>query len=57
MAFEDARIVLYARRKFAGDAEMLARIEAIVKESADVGTMVAMDMARERLLGLMSAAK
>ena len=50
MAFEEARLVLLLRARHANDPERLARIEAIVKQAADVGTMAAMDAARERLL-------
>ena len=52
MGYEDARLVMWLRKRFKGDAASLARVDAIVKEAADKGTMSAMDAARDRLLGL-----
>ena len=53
MAYHEGRLVLYLRRKFAGDTAKLARIDAIVKAAADVGSMTALEAALEALLGLL----
>ena len=53
MAYQEGRLVLYLRRKFASDAAKLAQIAAIVKTAADVGSMPAMDAALEQLLELL----
>lgn len=53
IAAEDAKIVLFLRRRFKDDPAMLAKVEAIVKQAADVGTMSAMDSARDDLLALL----
>ena len=53
MAYHEGRLVLYLRRKFAGDAAKLAQIAAIVKTAADVGSMPALDAALEQLLELL----
>lgn len=50
--FWDMQILAALRAKHAGDAEKLAAIAEIVREAADVGTVKAMDAARDRLLGL-----
>ena len=52
MGFEDVRLVMWLRNRFKGDAASLAKVDAIVKEAADAGTMSAMDKARDRLLDL-----
>ena len=52
IAAEDAKIVLFLRRKFKDDPAMLAKVEALVKQAADIGTMSAMDAARDDLLAL-----
>ena len=53
MAYQEGRLVLYLRRKFASDAAKLEQIDAIVKTAADVGSMQAMDAALEQLLELL----
>ena len=53
MADHEGRLVLYLKRKFAGDAAKLAQIDAIVKTAADVGSMPALDAALEQLLELL----
>lgn len=50
--FWDMQILAALRAKYTGDAEKLAAIAEIVREAADVGTVKAMDAARDRLLGL-----
>ena len=50
MGYEDVRLVMWLRNRFRGDPAMLAKIDAIVKEAADKGTMSAMDIARNQLL-------
>lgn len=52
MAAEEGRLILFLRRKFKTDMARLRQVDAIVKEAADLGTMSAMDAARERLLSL-----
>ena len=54
---EDARLILCLRERFRADATDLARVDAIVREAADVGTMAAMDAAREELLHLAEAVR
>ena len=53
MAHHEGRLVLYLRRKFAGDTAKLAQIAAIVKTAADTGSMPALDAALEQLLELL----
>ena len=53
MAYQEGRLVVYLRRKFAGDAAKLAQIDEIVKTAADAGTMPAMNAALEKLLELL----
>lgn len=50
--FEETRLVMWLRNRFKGDTDSLAKVDAIVKEAADAGTMSAMDKARDRLLEL-----
>lgn len=50
--FWDMQILAALRAKYAGDAEKLAAIAEVVREAADIGTVKAMDAARDRLLGL-----
>jgi hypothetical protein len=52
MGFEETRLVMWLRNRFKGDAASLAKVDAIVKESADVGTMSAMSIAYDKLLNL-----
>ena len=52
MATEDAKVILFMRRKYKDDPATLGKVEAIVKEAADTGSMEAMDIAREKLLSL-----
>lgn len=47
---EDARLVMCLRQRFKDDAPRIERINALVREAADAGTMAAMDAARENLL-------
>ena len=56
MGFEDARLVLWLRSRFKGDAAMLAKVEAVVREAAAKGTMSALDSARDALLSLAKTA-
>ena len=53
MAYQEGRLVVYLKRKFAGDAARIAQIDAIVKAAADDGGMAALDAALEKLLGLL----
>ena len=53
MAYQEGRLVVYLRRKLAGDAAKLTQIDEIVKTAADAGTMSAMDAALEKLLELL----
>ena len=57
MGYEDVRLVMWLRNRFKGDAAMLAKVDAIVKEAADAGTVSAMDEARDRLLDIAKRAK
>ena len=50
--FWDMQIIAALRAKYAGNAEKLAAIAEIIREAADIGTVRAMDDARNRLLGL-----
>ena len=50
IGFEDMRLITWLRNRFRNDPIKRMKIEAIVKDAADVGTMSAMDKARERLL-------
>ena len=52
MGFEEARLVIWLRNRFKGDAARLAKVDAIVKEAADAGTMSAMSTAHNNLLDL-----
>ena len=52
MGFEETRLIMWLRKRFKGDPAMLAKIDAIVKEAADKGTMSAMDSAHHSLLAL-----
>ena len=52
MGFEEARLIMWLRNRFKGDAAKLEKIESVVREAADTGTMAAMDRAREELLGM-----
>ena len=52
MGFEETRLILWLRKRFKGDPAMLAKVDAIVKESADKGTMSAMDSAYDSLLAI-----
>ena len=52
-AFEDARLILFLRKQFAGDKVKLDAVDAIVKSAADTGTMKAVDAARKKLLDLL----
>ena len=54
MGYEEVRLVMWLRSRFKGNSAMLAKVDAIVKEAADKGTMSAMDSARDRLLSLVS---
>jgi hypothetical protein len=51
-AAEDARLVMFLRKKYSGDSAVLATIRNIVKNAADAGTMKAMAEARRRLIDL-----
>ena len=55
IGFEEARLILWLREKAKGSESLSAQIESIVKTAADVGTMAAMDAARESLLSLAAA--
>lgn len=55
MGFEEARLVMWLRKRFKGNAAALAKVNAIVKDAADKGTMSAMDSARDRLLSIVSS--
>jgi hypothetical protein len=50
MGFEEARLIMWLRSRFKGDAATLKKIESVVGKAADDGTMAAMDSAREELL-------
>ena len=52
MGFEETRLVMWLRNRFKGDTASLAKVAAIVKEAADVGTMSAMSTAHDKLLDL-----
>ena len=52
MGYEDVRLVMWLRNRFRGDPARRAKIDAIVKEAADKGTMSAMDSARDSLFSL-----
>ena len=53
VAYQEGRLVIYLKRKYAGDAAKLAQIDAIVKAAADDGCMTALDAALEKLLGFL----
>ena len=53
MAYQEGRLVIYLKRKFAADPAKLAQIDALVKAAADTATMPAMDQALEALLNLL----
>lgn len=55
IAREDAKLIGYLRRRFAGDAARLEELEKIVKTAADDGTMAALDEARVKLGDLLVA--
>jgi len=57
MGAEEARLVMVLRRRFAGDATKLRRITEIIEKAVKVGTMTAMDAAREQLLDLVDGLK
>ena len=52
MGFEDARLIMWLRKRFKDDSESLAKVGAIVGEAADKGTISAMDVARAILLSM-----
>ena len=52
VGYEDVRLVKWLRSRFMNDPIKLAKVDAIVKEAADAGTMSAMDKARDMLLDL-----
>ena len=52
MGYEDARLVLWLRKRFTGNPARRAKVDAIVKEAANKGTMSAMDSARDSLFSL-----
>jgi hypothetical protein len=52
MGFEEARLIMWLRNRFKGDAATLEKVESIVRKATDDGTMDAMDRAREELLGI-----
>ena len=52
MGYEDVRLVMWLRKRFKGNPALLAKVDAIVKEAADKGTMSAMDSARDQMLPL-----
>ena len=52
MGYEEARLVLWLRKRFKDDPEVLEGVESIVRQAADTGTMAAMDSARDKLLCL-----
>lgn len=52
MGYEDIRLIAWCRAKAKGRAELAARVEEIVRRSADAGTMAALDEGREALLDL-----
>ena len=52
MGYEDVRLITWLRNRFLDDQKKLAKVDAIVKEAADAGTMSAMDKARDKLLDL-----
>ena len=54
MGYEDVRLVMWLRKRFKNNPSMLAKVDAIVKETADKGTMSAMDSARDRLISIVS---
>ena len=53
IGYEDVRLVMWLRKRFNGNPAMRAKVDAIVKEAADSGTMESMDSARDRLLALL----
>ena len=55
MGYEDVRLVMWLREKFREDMPKLAKVDAMVKEAADAGTMSAMDAARNGLLDLVGS--
>ena len=57
MGYEDVRLVMWLRNRLKNDAALLAKVDAIVKEAADSGTVSAMDEARDRLLDIVKGAK
>lgn len=52
MGFEETRLVMWLRNRFKGDAARLSKVDAIVKEAADAGTMSAMSTAYDNLLNI-----
>ena len=54
---EDARLVICLRNRFKGNESACARVDTIVRQAADAGTMVAMESAREELLRMAEASK
>ena len=50
MGCEEAKLVLFLRQKFAGDAAKLTEVEAIVKRAADADSMAAFNAAHWKLL-------
>ncbi len=52
MGYEDVRLVLWLRKRFTGNPARRAKVDAIVKEAANKGTMSAMDSARDSLFSL-----
>ena len=56
IGYEDVRLIMWLRKRFKGNPAMLAKVDAIVKEAADKGTMSAMDSARDSLFSLVPSA-
>ncbi len=52
LSFEDARLIMLQRKRYAGDKVKSAEIERLVKTAADAGTMEAMEEARSKLLDM-----
>ena len=52
MGYEDVRLVLWLRNRFRDDPARRAKVDAIVNEAANKGTMSAMDSARDSLFSL-----
>ena len=55
MGFEETRLVMWLRNRFKGDADLPVKVDAIVKEAADAGTMSAMSTAHDKLLDLVGS--